>query len=89
MSLIKQPAPTAAPNPPASIEAALEGSLVELRALERVLYDNGQREAAVFLSQTKIIMTKVEHGIVVGRSHYLNLLQAAQRIPKDGQGGKR
>ena len=48
-----------------------------------MLFDKGQREAAVFLSQVKLIVTKVRHGIVVERSHYLNLLEAAQRIPKE------
>ena len=79
-------------QPPASataVASALEGSLVALRSLERMLYDNGQREAWVFLSQTKLIVTKMQHGIVVERNLYLTLLLAAQRIPKDGQGGKR
>ena len=82
MSLVKQPASTAAPKPPASIEAALEGSLVELQALERVLYDNGQREAGIFLSQAKLIIAKVEHGIAASRSDLLSLLEAASRVPR-------
>ena len=73
MSLVTQPA----------------DSLVELRALEKMLHDNGQREAGVFLSQMKLIITKAQHGIVVERNLYLNLLLAVQRIPKDGQGGKK
>lgn len=77
------------PSSPTAVTSALERSLVELRSLERMLYDNGQREAGVFLSQTKLIVTKMQHGIVVERNLYLTLLLAAQRIPKDGQGGKR
>ena len=77
------------PSPPTAVTSALEDSLAELRALERMLFANEQLEAGVFLSQIKLIVTKAQHGIVVGRGHYLSLLQAAQRIPKDGQGGKR
>ncbi len=76
-----KPAPD--PTPCADIETALDQSLSELRSLERMLLGNGQREAGVFLSQIKLIITKVRHGIVVERSHYLNLLEAAQRISKE------
>ncbi len=71
------------PASPTGVASALGGSVAQLRALERMLYDNGLREAAVFLSEVKLIMTKVEHGIVVGRSLYSNLLLAAQRVPKE------
>ena len=71
------------PGSATDIASALEDSLRELRALETMLYDNGQHEAAVFLNQVKLIMRKVEHGIVVERSLCLNLLLAAQRIPKE------
>ena len=64
-----------------AVTLALESSLAELRALERMLFNNGQREAGVFLSQIKLIVTKVEHGITVGRSDYLSLLEAAGRVP--------
>ena len=77
MSLVTQPASATA------VTSALEDSLTELRALEKMLFQNGQCQAAVFLSQVKLIVTKVEHGIVVGRSHYLSLLQAAQRVPEE------
>lgn len=70
---------------PTAVASALGDSLAELRALEKMLYDNGQREAAVFLSQIKLIVTKVEHGIVVGRSDYLSLLDAASRMPPRGK----
>ncbi len=73
--------PVRQPASATGVTLALEGSLVELRALEKMLFNNGQRETAVFLSQVKLIVTKVEHGIVVGRSDYLSLLQAAGRVP--------
>ncbi len=83
MSLLTEPASAT------GIASALEDSLAELRALEKMLFNNGQREAGVFLSQIKLIITKVQHGIAAGRTDCLSLLQAAQQIPKDGQGGKR
>lgn len=65
--------------------SALEGSLVELRALEKMLFQNGQRQAGVFLSQVKLIATKVEHGITATRSDFLSLLDAASRMPRRGE----
>ncbi len=73
------------PSPPTAVTSALEDSLAELRALEKMLFQNGQRQAGVFLSQIKLIATKVEHGITATRSDFLSLLDAASRMPRRGE----
>lgn len=72
--------PTAAPNPPASIEAALEESLSELRPLIEKLYANKQHAEGLLLSQVKALYLKLEHKIAATRSDFISVLQAAGNV---------
>ncbi len=72
--------PTPMPISRAAIEAALDGSLSELRPLVEKLFASQQPGEGLLLSQVKALLLKLEHGIVITRSDFISVLQAAGNV---------